>query len=179
MTKSYVCRTPYLRTHTLWLSFMEQICKMISPVAFFNVKILIFHFVKGAERAKNGPKWWKFLSVGSYIIWSSFIAHMYIWEGGKRAKNLPKSQKIISVSLPISGTIHHICCNFWHTCVKWWYLQQIFSFFKILIFRFIRRVKGRKKDLILAISVCFALYEDFDNDILQVFFFICFLNAAL
>ena len=36
-------------------------------------------------------------------------------------------------------------CDFWYTCVKWWYLQQIFSFSKIL------RGKKAKIDLKLAI----------------------------
>ena len=48
-------------------------------------------------------------------------------------------------------------CDFWYTCVKWWYLQQIFSFFKILIFAVLGG-KRAKNDLKLPISVCFALY---------------------
>ena len=39
-----------------------------------------------------------------------------------------------SVSLPISGTVPHMIVVF-GTCVKWWYLQQIFHFFKSLIFQ--------------------------------------------
>ena len=54
---------------------MVQMCKMIiSPGAFFNVKILIFQFVKGLKVQKNGPKSWKFLPVASYI--SGIIYHM-------------------------------------------------------------------------------------------------------
>ena len=40
--------------------------------------------------------------------------------------------------------------DFWYTCVKWWHLQMLFSFFqdfhffKIFIFWVIRRVKGLK-----------------------------------
>ena len=34
--------------------------------------------------------------------------------------------------------------NFWHTCVKWQYLQVFFSFFQILIFWVVRVVKGHK-----------------------------------
>ena len=51
----------------------------------------------------------------------------------KRAKSGPEWQKIMSVSLHISGTVHHMIVIF-GTRVKWWYLQQFFSFFKILIF---------------------------------------------
>ena len=48
-----ISQEPYV----IWLSFMVQVCKMIiSPVAFFNVKILIFQVVKGLkwqEMAQN------------------------------------------------------------------------------------------------------------------------------
>ena len=38
---------------------------------------------------------------------------------------------------------HTSCdCDFWCTCVKW-YLQQIFSFFKILNFEIFRGIKGK------------------------------------
>ena len=67
-------------------------------------------------------------------------------------------------------------CDFWCTCVKWWYLQKFFSFSKILIFGVFKGIKG-KNDLKLPISVCFALFfrncrsyhQDFDNDIYRCF----------
>ena len=96
--------------YIIWLSFMVQMCKIIiSPDVFFNFKILIFWFVKGAERAKNGPKRWKFclphsVSQELYIMWLWFLVYMY--------------KMIIS--------------------------QQIFSFFKILIFGVFMGVKGQK-----------------------------------
>ena len=34
--------------------------------------------------------------------------------------------------------------DFWYTCIKWWYLQVFFQFFKILIFRAVRVVKEQK-----------------------------------
>ena len=34
--------------------------------------------------------------------------------------------------------------DFWYTCVKWWYLQAFFSFFKILIFGVVSGGKGQK-----------------------------------
>ena len=59
---------------------MVQMCKMkISPGVFFNFKILILKDCQGAERAKNGPKWQKFLSVASYI--SGTIYHMIFIHG--------------------------------------------------------------------------------------------------
>ena len=40
----------------------------------------------------------------------------------------------------------HTSCdhNFWYTCVKRWYIQVFFHFYKILIFWVIRGVKGKK-----------------------------------
>ena len=37
--------------------------------------------------------------------------------------------------------------HFWYRCVKWWYLQIFFHFFKILIFLFVRGLKGQKNSL--------------------------------
>ena len=34
--------------------------------------------------------------------------------------------------------------DFWYTCVKWWYLQDFFSFFEIFISWDVRWVKGQK-----------------------------------
>ena len=52
----------------------------------------------------------------------------------------------LSVSLSIvhhiSGSEHHLVI--WYTYVEWWYLQVVFSFFKILIFWAFRGVKGQK-----------------------------------
>ena len=54
-------------------------------------------------------------------------------------------------------THHDTHYDFWYACVKWWYFQEMFSFFKILIFGGFTGIKG-KKGLKLSISVCFALY---------------------
>ena len=51
-------------------------------------------------------------------------------------------------------------CDFWCTCVKWWYLQQIFSFFKILIFGVFRGIKGKKWPKINNFSLfCFVFFS--------------------
>ena len=59
-----------------------------------------------------------------------FIKILFFWvvrrEGVKRAKTWPRMTKN-SVSLLILGTAPHVIVVF-RTCVKWWYLQQIFSF---------------------------------------------------
>ena len=83
---------------------------------------------------------WLLIFQEPYIIWSSFMVHMYLWkdnisrhffhffffkilifrnirgQGGKRAKNGPKWQKILSVSLCISGTVHHGDTIILHMC---------------------------------------------------------------
>ena len=67
-------------------------------------------------------------------------------------------------------------CDFWYACVKWWYLQQIFSFLKSWFWGFLGG-KRAKSDLKLPISVCCTLYlrncrsyhQDFDNDIYRCF----------
>ena len=64
-----------------------------------------------------------------------FLRSLGVGVGGKRAKNGPKWQKILSASLHVSGTVHHVI-GFWYTCVKWWYLQQIFSLFKFWFWGF-------------------------------------------
>ena len=62
--------------YIIWLSFMVQMCKIIIyPGVFFNVKILIFHGWQGAKRAKNGPKWQKFLAVAPYISGTIHISY--------------------------------------------------------------------------------------------------------
>ena len=48
-------------------------------------------------------------------------------------------------------------CDFCCTCIKWWYLLQMFWFFKILIFGAFRWIKG-KNDLKLPIWVCLLYY---------------------
>ena len=98
-------------------------------------------------------------------------------KGQKRAQN---NRKFFSISQELQiiwlWFLVHMCKMM---------LQQIFSFFKILIFGVFRGIKG-KKDLKLLISVCFALYlrscgschQDFDNDIYNMCL-LFFLNATL
>ena len=68
----------------------------------------------------------------AFFIFSKFLFSRLLEV--KRARNSPKWQKILVVSLSISRTVPH-----WYTCVKWWYIQQLFSFFQnshfLIIFR--------------------------------------------
>ena len=156
-TKISVCHTLYFRNHIsydvdLWYTCIHK--RIISPGIF-----CIFLF----------SKFWFLGSLG----WG---------EGGKKAKNGSKWQKNCVCLMPYLRNHTLYDCDFWYTCVKWWYLQQIFSFFKILIFGVFRGNKRAKNDLKLAISVCYALYlrncrsyhQDFDNDIYMWFSFFLF-----
>ena len=108
MTKFSVCRSLYFRiyiSYDLQLWYTCMYKRIISPGIFF----IIFFF--------------------NILIFEIFRGWLV-----KGQKNGPKSQKVLSVSLCISGT-YIIWLLFWYTCVKWLYLQLIFSFFKILIFR--------------------------------------------
>ena len=89
---------------------------------------------------------------------------------------MAQNYKKLCLSHFVSREPYIIYCDFWYLCVKWWYLQQIFSFFNILILVFFRGIKGKKWPKV-PISVCFALYfrncrlyhQDFDNDIYRCF----------
>ena len=92
------------------------------------------------------------ISQEPYIIWLSLMVHMcnmiippavffhffkilIFWvvrvEKGKKWSKMTKNSVCCARYLR-----NHISdnCGFWYTHVKWWYLWQIFSFFKILIF---------------------------------------------
>ena len=74
-----ISQEPYL----IWFSFMVEMCKMIiSPGVFFNFKILIFQVVKGLKGHKMAQSEKKFclshlVLQEPYVIWSSFMVHMY------------------------------------------------------------------------------------------------------
>ena len=153
----------------IWLSFMVQMCEMIiSWSVFFNVKILLFQVVRGAERAKNGPKMTKIsvcctlnfrnhipydlhlwctcmyeriISAGIFSFFSKFWFSGSLGGSVKKGKKWPKMTRNSASLTLYLRTIHD--CDFWYTFVKWWYIQQTFSFFKILIFGFFRVVKGQ------------------------------------
>ena len=119
----------------------------------------------------------------------SFFQNLNFLGPGQRAKSGPEWQKNLSVSLYLRNRTSYNC-DFWYTCVKW-YLQQILSFFKILIFGVFRGIKGKKWPKMTNFSLfCSRSYWDFDNDIgrcFSLFFFkstiivnikiICFLLA--
>ena len=82
----------------------------------------------------------KFKMIASHLLLLFLFFHNFDFlgclreKGDERAKNGPKWQKILS---PYLRNCASYDCGFSYTCVKWWYLQQFFSFFQYskLIFR--------------------------------------------
>ena len=118
-----------------------------------------------------------------------FFSILKFWfsgfSGGWKGKKWPKMTKnSVCVTLYLRNCTSYDC-DFWYTLVKWWYLQQISSFFKVLIFWSFYGGKKAKCDLKLPISVCFALYirncrschQDFDDGIYRCFSWFYFLLA--
>ena len=128
-------------------------CKIIiSAGAFFNFNFLIFWVVRGMKGQKMTGNSKNVCLL--HLIFSGTIYHMMFiyrtdsffffffffsnfWfsgllvgrrDGGKRAKNSSKWQKSF---VCLSSYFRNSTSNdydFWYTCLKWWYLQQIFSF---------------------------------------------------
>ena len=76
-----ISQEPYI----IWLSFEVQMYRMIiSWGVYLNVKILIFQVVKGYKGQKMAQNDKNFCSLQHlifqelYIIWSSFMVHMYV-----------------------------------------------------------------------------------------------------
>ena len=135
---------------------MVHMCKMIiSLVIVFSFSKFSFSRSSEGSKGKNGLKWWKCLShliiQEPYIIWSSFMAHMFKRKifldlfsffqnfgfrdhlGVKRAIRGLKWQKSPSVSLCISGTVHHMIVtlvSMWKTMIS----PAVFPFLEHLIF---------------------------------------------
>ena len=97
------CQESYI----IWLSFMVHMCKMIISSGIFFIFFLNLIF---SERAKNGLKWQKCLSIAPYISrtiyhdlhlwytniipWGAFFIFLKNWFsgslGGKKDKKWPK-----------------------------------------------------------------------------------------
>ena len=142
MTKTSVCRTPYLRNYTsydchLWCKFVKWYFQVLFSILKFWFSRLSGGW-KGKKMAQNDKKisvcctlyfrnhisydlhlWYtcmykRIISPGIFFIFFKILIFgIFKGEGGgKRAKNGPKWQKILSVSLCISGTVHHMIVIF-------------------------------------------------------------------
>ena len=72
----------------------------------------------------------KMTSTDAFFVFSKFwFSGLLGWrEGGKRVQKLSKMTKQICLTLYLRNCTSYDC-GFWHTCVKWWYLQHFFFFF--------------------------------------------------
>ena len=102
-----------------------------------------FFGLLGGWRAKNGPKWQKFMSVTVNISGSIYRD---FWYTCVKWWHLQVLLSFFCLSHSVSQELYLIYdCGFWYTCVKWWYLQQLFSFLKNSNFSVFRgRVKRQK-----------------------------------
>ena len=84
-------------------------------------------------------KWWYFQAFFSFFQNFDFLG---CW--GVKGQKIVQYDKELCLSHSVSQEPYIIYCDFWYMCVKWWYTQQIVSFFKILILGFFRGVEGQK-----------------------------------
>ena len=86
----------------------------------------------------------RIISPGIFFIFFKILIFRIIRMGEvKRKKWSKRTKKILCITLYIRNCTSYDC-NFWCTCVKSRYLQQILSFFKILDFGVFRGIKGKK-----------------------------------
>ena len=85
-------------------------------------------------------KWWYLQGCFLFIQNFDFVG---CWES-KKAKNRPKWEKIMSLPLHISRTIHHMIFIYGTHVENDNVSRCFFHYFKILIFSFVRGLKGQK-----------------------------------
>ena len=71
-------------------------------------------------------KWWHLQMLFSFLQNFGFLCCQ--GGGAKRQKMAQNDKKFCLTSYLRNCTSYD--CGFWYTCVKWWYLQQIFSVFQ-------------------------------------------------
>ena len=83
-----------------------------------------------------------------------FFSILKFWffrlSGSWKGKKWPKMTKNSVCLTPYLRNHTSYDCDFWYTCVKWLYFQQIISFFNILIFENFRWIKRQKMTLTLS-----------------------------
>ena len=68
-------------------------------------------------------------SPDAFFIFSKFWFSGLLGRGENKGKKWPKMTKKNCLT-PYLRNCTSYDCGFWYTCVKWWYLQQFFSFFQ-------------------------------------------------
>ena len=119
--------------YIIWSSFMVHMSnRIISPGLFLHLfQIFIFGVksgVKGQKMAQSDKKLCLsyFISQEACIIWLLFLLYMC------KMMTSPDAFIIFLKFVCLTPYLRNCTscdCRFWYTCVKWWYLQQSFSFF--------------------------------------------------
>ena len=140
-------------SHSISL-FLVHMCKrIISPGVFPFFQSFNFLGRKGSKRGKNDPKWMSVaLRISGSIhhtivifgthVWNDYISRWFfqffkilIFRLGRGVKGQKRS-KMAKNSVRLTPFLRNRTWYFiFGTCVKWWYLQQFFSFFQNSDFR--------------------------------------------
>ena len=147
----YICHAPYLMNsiaydHDFWYTFVKWwYLHMLFPVSQ--------NFEKEQKMVQNDKTLCLSHSMSQepYIIWLSFMIHMrkmvisagifFIFSKfwffgsieGVKGQKIAQNDKKLCLSHSVSQEPYMIYCDFWFTCVKWCCLEQIVSYFRILI----------------------------------------------
>ena len=133
--KKSVCWCWFFRNHISYDCHLWYTGKIM--VKWWYLKGYFFIFSKfwffGLLRGSS-VKWVR-VSVKWYLQLIFFIfAKIWFFElGGSKGKKWSKMTKKSCLTLYLRNCTTYDC-GFWYTCVKWWYIQLFFHFFKILTF---------------------------------------------
>ena len=158
MRKGYVCCSPYLKNHTSYYCHLQWKCVKWWVQVFFSILKLCF---SGGWKIKKWPKMTKSSICGTlyfrnHISNDLHLLYTYMYErlilifriiSGVKGQKMARNDKKFCLYHSVPQEPYIIWLWFGYTCVKWWYIQQIFSYFKILKIVVFRGVKGQKMTL--------------------------------
>ena len=76
----------------------------------------------------------RMISAAMFFTFFKILIFRIIRDGREKCKKWPKMTRKFC---PYLRNHTSYDCDFWCTCVKWWYLQQIFHFLKVWFLRFL------------------------------------------
>ena len=186
MTKNYVCCTSCLRNHAYY--DLDLWCTCIKwwyiQVFLHFFQILIFGVSTGTKEQKMT---WndnyvcripylskhtsydcvfllrKFKMMTSPDVCFIFSKFWFLWVirgRGVTGQKMGQSGKKFCLT-PYLRNFTSYDCVFWYTCVKWWYLQNFFQFFKSLICRVFQSLSMNGKMKFLRCAPPSSLVCDF------------------
>ena len=181
----FISQEPYI----IWLSFMVHLHKMISPGLFSFYQNFEFLGCSGGKRAKNGPKWQKIMSVALHIwgtvhhmtviyvckmmislgVFSYLFIFFQFWFSGSigypKGHKMVQNDKKLCLLHSISQKQYIIWLSFMVQMCKLTISPGVFFNAKILIFKFVKGLKGQKngrkcqKFLSVALYVSGTIYH--------------------